>query len=589
MSRAPNVLLLTVDALRADRTTIYGCERPTTPTLERLAREALVCDRAFSLGPFTQSACVQLFTSTRPLAYGGYDAGATGRPDTIFRHFNAAGYRTVALSTLHWVNRFFGYGPGLDEEYQLFIPNTLIGVAIANMRNFLYAYREGTLDRTQTVAHVRPVVEKLFADADIYCQLRIEHAAEHAADYPDSLLVNERYDFSRVRRVIARHKAAFASDPDEYVDRHLRAVPQPHEWLAADWRFCRTPSKLIDEIAQRLLNRMIGLFDPALASARTHRFRQYVDAGSLADKAIRLLRAEHDRPFFLWVHFMDTHIPFVSGRGRRWYRETPDYLAALGYPRDCDAAFNFRSERPSDSEGQRALRPIYDAAVRWTDEQIGRIVDALDESGQGENTVVAVGGDHGEELGDHGDVGHYFLFYEHSVRVPMLYRHKGMAGRRIDSLITSLDLAPTLAELCGLPPAAGWEGVPVTSAAAARRETVVMETFYGGNCVFAHRPIYLGVRSKRHKFLWKEYRDPRDGFSPDEPELFDLEIDPEERTNIYRPNHPALPPLIAAAAERLADMPEISDERVLAAFGEVGRAALRSRRPALGHDRSVAG
>jgi arylsulfatase A-like enzyme len=573
--RRPNILLLTVDALRADRTSLYGYGRPTSPALEQLATDAVVCETAFSLGPFTQSACVQLFTSTPPLSHGGFDAGAVGRPATLFRHFNAAGYRTTALSTLHWVNRFFGYGEGLDDEHQLFIPNTLVGVAVATMRNSLIGYHQGNIRRDEMLSVVRPTIAKLFTDAETYCALRLEHASDHARDYPDSLLVNEGYDFVRVRRLIMRHRAEFEADPPAYVDRHLSTVPAPHEWLAAEWRLCRTPARLAQEFAFRIVNLLVAAVDPERASARAARFRQYVDAAALADKTIALLRgADRNRPFFIWCHFMDTHIPYVSGHGRRWYRNTPGYLARLGYSHRCDPALNFRENRPLDPEKQRAVSALYDAAVLWTDEQISRIVEAVDAEGLGENTIVAICGDHGEELGEHGDVGHYFLFYEHNVRIPMIFRRKGMTPARPRALVTTLDLAPTLAEMAGLAPAPGWIGAPVTSAAAAARETVVMETFYGGNCLFAHRPLYFGVRSHSHKLMWKEARDPQDRFSPEGPQLYDLAADPGETRNIYAPGHPALPPLEAAIARRMAQIPELPTARIVAAFGEAGRRAV---------------
>ena len=86
------------------------------------------------------------------------------------------------------------------------------------------------------------------------------------------------------------------------------------------------------------------------------------------------------------------------------------------------------------------------------------------------------------------------------------------------------------------------------------------------------------MRNHRYKFLWKEWRDPRDKLTPDEPELYDLKSDPEEKNNIFRPDHPALPPLRRAAAERLAEIPEISSERIVNAFGEDGRSAIAAFR-----------
>jgi arylsulfatase A-like enzyme len=579
MAKQPNILMLTVDALRADRTSLYGYHRPTTPTLERLAKDAVVCDRAFSLGTFTQSAAVQLFTSTAPLSYGGFDAGAVGRPDTLFTHFQASGYRTTAISTLHWVNSFFGYGGGLDIEHQLFVPNTLVGVAVAMMRNSLTGYHQGDIEHDEMMAVVGPAVAKLFDDADAYFSTRLERRDEHARDYPHSLFVNEDYDPVRIKRLIHRHREEFTADAARYVGRHLAKVPAPNEWLSGEWRLCRPLSRLAGEAAFRLVNRFVSMVNPSLATARSARFRQYVDAGALADKTIAELRkAPRDKPFLIWCHFMDTHVPYVSGYGRKWYRQTSDYLERLGYPRTNDAALVFRDTRAQQPEIQAKSAALYDAAVRWTDEQIGRIIDVLDESGMGEDTIVMVCGDHGEELGDHGDLGHYFLLYEHNLRIPMIFRRKGMKPVRLSRLNTIQDVAPTLADMAGLPPADGWTGAPVDSSSAAARETVVMETFYGGNCLFEHRPLYFAARGQRYKLIWSEARDPADKFSPDGPQLYDLTVDPGEHDNIYAPDHPALSGLEAAIATRMAEIPELSADRIVAAFGETARRAVAAVR-----------
>jgi arylsulfatase A-like enzyme len=575
MAKHPNILMLTVDALRADRTSLCGYDRPTTPTLERLAKDAVVCDQAFSLGTFTQSAAVQLFTSTAPLSYGGFDAGAVGRPDTLFKHFQANGYRTTAISTLHWVNSFFGYGSGLDEEHQLFVPNTLVGVAIATMRNSLTGYYRGDIDHDGMMAVVCPAIVKFFDDADSYFTTRLERRDEHARDYPHSLLVNEGYDLAHVKRLIGRHREEFEADQAQYVKRHFSKVPASNEWVAGDWRLCRPLSRLAGEAVFRAFNRILGMANPTLASARSARFRQYVDAGALADKTIAELRnVNRDKPFLIWCHFMDTHVPYVSGHGRKWYRQTSDYLKRLGYPATRDAALVFRDTRAQQPDIQKQSSALYDAAVHWTDEQIGRIIDALDETGMAEDTIVMVCGDHGEELGDHGDLGHYFLLYEHNLRIPLIFRRKGMKPVRLAGLRTILDVAPTLADMAGLPPAAGWIGEPMESAAAAARVHVVMETFYGGNCLFEHRPLYFAARSHTHKLIWSEARDPADTFSPDGPQLFDLTVDPGEHRNIYATDHPALAPLETAIARRMAEIPELSADRVVAAFGETGERAI---------------
>ena len=93
-----NIIFLGADAVRADHTSLCGYPRKTTPSLERLAEQSLVCDNAFSLAPFTQPASVQTFTSSRPLSYGGYDGGASGRPRPLFRHFAMLAIRPMRLA-----------------------------------------------------------------------------------------------------------------------------------------------------------------------------------------------------------------------------------------------------------------------------------------------------------------------------------------------------------------------------------------------------------------------------------------------------------------------------------------------------------
>ena len=578
-----NVIFLTIDSLRFDRTNLGGYPRPSTPTLERLARDAIVCDNAFSLGPFTQSACIQLLTSSRPLSYGGFDNGAWGRPKTVFQRFHEAGYRTIALSTLHWVNRFMGYGAGLDEEWQLFILNTVAGVCVVNMRNSLTFFQEDKITAAEMLRVVQPLLTKFFRDASQYSDLRLADSGEYRVAFPGSLLVNAGYDYRKVKRVIARHAESFERDPVAYVRRHFQTIPRSHEWIAADWYYSRTPAKLLGQAMFGLGNRLVGMVDPILAENRQHRFKAYVDAYELADKVIAILKA-HDgsKPFFIWAHFMDNHLPYVSGRGRRWYRETPEILARLGHPRDVNPTETFRDTRPDTPERWAAFSALYDAAVSTVDSQIGRVVDALEQLGFQDDTLVAVASDHGEEFGEHGNYAHLFTFYDHNTHVPLLFHRSGLGQQTVSTLTTLLDVAPTLANLAGIDLDPGWDGTAISGTGPVGRDHVIMETFFGGTCLFDRRPLYFGIRTQTHKYMWKEYRDPRDTFSPEGPELFDLESDSMEQNNIYRPDHPLVPKFNGLIANRMAELPEIPRQRIVAAFGDQALAELPGdERPAL--------
>jgi len=572
-----NVLLLTIDALRADRTSLLGYNRPTTPNLERLAKNAIVCEQAVSLSTFTQSACLQLLTSTRPLSCGGYDHGAKGRPDTLFKQLNDHGYRTTNLTSLHWVNKYYGYGPGVDEEVPLFGLNTFPGVVIVMLRNTLIAYEQGDIDEAAMMSEAGPMMKKFFADVTDFCRWQINHADEIRKGFPDSSLVNADYDYLRVLKLLERHNTSFQNDPVAYVCRHLvpttKASDWAGQWLMREWFYMRRPWRLISEAAHRASSWVLRHVAPDLSKARDNRFKSYADASSLADRVIRSLEEhDHKQPFCIWTHFMDTHTPYVSGAGRNWYKQTPDYLKALGYAARYAPAMTFdtRPQRAEDHEGFSAL---YDAAVLSTDTEIGRVIDALDRLGLREKTLVAISGDHGEELGEHGSWGHLFLLYEHNTRVPMIFHHPSIAETRIDAQVSTMDFAPTITKILGIDPVKDWEGSAITGDSD-KEDLMLMETFFGGNCLFEQRPLYFAVRSHELLYMWKEYLDPSDKISPPGPELYNHSSDPAQRNNIYRDNHPELSLFNSKIAERMAEIPEVSDQRIVDAFGEIGQAAV---------------
>jgi len=449
-------------------------------------------------------------------------------------------------------------------------------MAVVNMRDTLRLYHEEKIDDVTMLETVEPVMEKFFRDADEYCHRALKDKAEIHKGFPDSLLVGMAFDYRKVIKATDRHRREYAHGKLEYIKKYLSTIPGSHEWVAKDWRLCRPFSQMIGEGIHRLTNKGISVFDKAKALMRRHRFKYYPDAKALSEKIVSLLdEQDPDKPFMIWAHYKDTHMPYVSGYGRQWYGQSPDFLKAVGHPYDTDPAFAFRHGKPKDIQGSQIHSALYDASIRSTDAAIAKIFESVDEKGLGENTLIVLCADHGEELGEHGDHWHTCLQYEHNIRVPMIFRRKGMQGQRIESLVSLLDLSPTVVDLLGLSPAPDWEGEPIISSDAAERDFILLETFCRGNCTFEHRPVYLGIRSKTHKYIWKEYRDPSDKISPDGHQLYDLVSDPEEQNNLYRPDHPVAAGFDEIIAERLAEIPEVSPERIFAAFGQKGQDAVR--------------
>ncbi len=574
-ARRPNILFLTVDAMRADRTGIGGYERPTTPNLDRLAARSTVLKSHVSQSSFTQPAFPSIFTSSRPLSYGGYDNGARGRPQTLFKTLHDVGYETFLISTFPWVSRFYGYDEGVDHEDMAFPINALVGVASGNMASSVSEYRNGRIDREGMKAIVVPNVLRIFEDLKAYCRIRVEKQTDDARHYSRERLVTNGYQYNNILKVIARHEAFFERDADAYIDQYLRETPRAHNWIAHDWRLCRKFSTLFFVALQGAFGRLTGVRD-----LDEHFGKRYVDGATLADRIIDEIKTrESDQPFFIWSHFFDPHVPYCPGRGRDWRDEAPKYLADLGHDPAVD--LNVAVSGHPKNDGQwKAWSALYDAAIRYTDEQLGRVIDAVETCGLADDTVIVIGSDHGEELGEHGDISHHFLCYEHNIRVPFIVHAPGRPAAAVTGLTTHLDLAPTIAGLANALVPEKWEGRDLLADGLAENDYVLTENFYGGNCLFDGRPLYVSVRTERYKFLWKEYRDPNDRLSADGHELYDLTADSQERKNIYRDDHPAVAEMAPAVAKRLAQIPEISSDRIFAAFGEVGAAAVAGCRSA---------
>ena len=229
-------------------------------------------------------------------------------------------------------------------------------------------------------------------------------------------------------------------------------------------------------------------FDEGLAVAEPGRVAER-PGSAVAEAAIGWLRAQKDapEPFFAWVHFYDPHLPYAP---------------------------------PEPYGGRFASR--YDGEVAFADAQFGRVLDALREIGREEQTIVVVLSDHGEGLGEHGETSHGLLLYESTLRVPLLIAGPGVAaGRVVHERVGTVDVAPTVLGLLGVPGAQGLPGRSLRAALAGeplRREALYAESLYGRlNCRWAaQRALTDGDRKL---------------VTGGAQELFDLASDPGELRN----------------------------------------------------------
>ncbi|MDH3211966.1 MAG: sulfatase-like hydrolase/transferase [Myxococcales bacterium] len=271
-------------------------------------------------------------------------------------------------------------------------------------------------------------------------------------------------------------------------------------------------------------------FEAATASASVSTWEgQDVEKGfdrradATTRRAIRWLWEDRDRerPFFLFVHYFDPHSPYEAPGAFAQRFPPPDPGAGEG----IQASLAFR----------QAVRN-YDGEIAFTDQEIGRLLDAIERQGLSEKTLVVITADHGEGLMDHGAMLHGLDLYEENVRVPLLLRWPDRipAGRVLAQPVELVDLAPTILDLIGVKSSRAFQG---RSLAASLR---------GDEPLDPDRPIYLhrrrfdaeyadGIYVKGRQFgirwgRWKTIDAPDQGRTA----LYDLESDPQERTDRSR-------------------------------------------------------
>lgn len=212
----------------------------------------------------------------------------------------------------------------------------------------------------------------------------------------------------------------------------------------------------------------------------------------VVDRALPWMDEVKGSRFFAWIHLYDPHTPY-------------------------NAPEPYRSQYPGHP---------YRSEIAFTDAQVGRVIEFLESRQLLDRTIVAVLGDHGEGLGEHGEDAHGFFIYESVAHVPFIVRapFERVQGRRVADPVRIIDLMPTMLDLLGVAngtPESGASLVPLMAGA-------VPELGLDG---------YAEAMYPLHHYGWSELKALRSGrfklIDAPRPELFDLERDPHETTNIF--------------------------------------------------------
>ncbi len=269
-------------------------------------------------------------------------------------------------------------------------------------------------------------------------------------------------------------------------------------------------------------------YDNKVTKIHCDKFNPGVHSSELISQTVIDFINSYDRenPFFCYAAYLAPHDPrTMPKRFKDMY--DPDKITLPEnfmekHPFDIELRDRdeFLADYPRDEKEVRRHLAEYYAMITHLDFEIGRIIDALESSGQLENTVIVMTGDNGLGVGCHGLMGKQNL-YDHSIRIPLIMAGPGIPKNQVrDNFVYLLDIYPTLCELSGTEIPASVEGISFKQMFD-DKDFVTREKLYLAYC-----EAIRGVKTKDYKLL--EYRN-----IANQTQLFDLKNDPNELENLY--------------------------------------------------------
>lgn len=226
-----------------------------------------------------------------------------------------------------------------------------------------------------------------------------------------------------------------------------------------------------------------------------------------------------DRPLFLWIHYLDTHFPYLP----KTQNITREKIASLNVDRD---KWHKLGKKPN-LRSLEDLKMIYLLAASDVDRYVEDIIEYFKTLGIYRDTIFIITADHGEEFYEHGGFHHEIKLYEELIHVPLFIFGAGLRSKEINNVVSHLDVFPTVLDIMGIKRPKEWIGENMLIK---KRKFVFSEEGqkYPGEAFKGNR-IKLNIKSARVAVIGREWKYIR---GDNMEELYNLISDPRENTNM---------------------------------------------------------
>lgn len=172
-----------------------------------------------------------------------------------------------------------------------------------------------------------------------------------------------------------------------------------------------------------------------------------ISTANLTKLAINWVETNQDEDFFLWLHYSDPHSP---------YEPPPNYLSNKKVPSTTGTSFSDglrtgTGEHVPSLRGKDWSRFLYDAEVRYVDDNIGKLVESLKSMNLYDESLIVLTSDHGEQFMEHGGYGHGTTLYDELLWVPLVIKTPFSTSRKtVSTVVSTQSIMPTILDLCGV-------------------------------------------------------------------------------------------------------------------------------------------